>query len=185
MVEPAFVEHTSSQPITFAPRGERMRYVAAAPLTPIVGREREVAAALSLLRDPHVRLLTLTGPGGVGKTRLALQIVEEIDDALADEVVVVLLAPIADPGLVGAEILQALGMRDAGDAPPMQRATSVIGTARLLLVLDNFEHLVDAAGVVVESADGVPKPQGARDEPFGVADLRGVRLRGPAPRAAH
>ena len=127
-----------------------------APLTSIFGREREVAAVLSLLRDPHVRLLTLTGPGGVGKTRLALQIVEEIDEALIDEVVTVPLAPVSDPSLVGATILQALGIADAGNGELMQRATSVIGTAKLLLMLDNFEHVLDAAGVVADLLTGCP-----------------------------
>jgi len=158
MAEPAPVEHNQAQPILLVPRGERIRSAVAvsAPLTPIFGREREVAAVLGLLRDPHVRLLTLTGPGGVGKTRLALQIVEEIDGALTDEVVTVPLAPVSDPSLVGATILQALGIPDAGSGELMQRAASVIGTAKLLLMLDNFEHVLDAAGVVADLLTGCP-----------------------------
>src|SRR5215208_2134670 len=158
MAEPVSVAHNRALPISLLPRGERARHAPSAmvSLTTILGREREVAAARALLGDPSVRLLTLTGPGGVGKTRLALQVVDEIDEALAGEVVVVLLIPIADPGLVGATIAQALGIRDAGSEHLVQRAVSLIRTAKLLLVLDNFEHVLDAAGVVVELLMGCP-----------------------------
>ena len=119
-----------------------------APLTSFVGREQEVAAVTARLLDPGVRLLTLTGPGGVGKTRLALEAARAVGEAFPDGVVVVPLAALADPALVPAAAAQALGVRETADAPPLQALQAALRGARLLLVLDNFEHLLAAAPVV-------------------------------------
>src|SRR5207248_9385905 len=81
-------------------------------LTPLIGREKEVAAVQSLLQREHVRLVTLTGPGGTGKTRLGLQVAAELSDLFADGVYFVDLAPISDPDLVVPTIAQTLGIRE-------------------------------------------------------------------------
>ncbi|HEY7031133.1 MAG TPA: tetratricopeptide repeat protein [Thermomicrobiales bacterium] len=121
-----------------------------APPTPLVGRERELAAIVATLVDEGVRLLTLTGPGGVGKTRLALRASADLADVFADGVRFVPLAPIRAPDLVVASIAQALGLPDVGGVQVEERLISFLRKRRLLLVLDNFEHVLDAASRVAE-----------------------------------
>jgi predicted ATPase/DNA-binding CsgD family transcriptional regulator len=120
-----------------------------------VGREREVATVRDLL-DPrstgesHPKLVTLIGPGGCGKTRLALAVAAELGVAFADGAVFVPLAGVTDPDLVPVSIAQALGMRefDPPDASHMDRIADHIRGGRYLLVLDNFEQIQDAASLV-------------------------------------
>ena len=120
----------------------------AAPRAPLIGRVAEVATVRDQLLDPAVRLVTLTGPGGVGKTRLAMAASGEMADVFPDGVWFVPLATVSTPDRVVPAIAQVLGMREAADEPLIDRLIAVARHRRLLLVLDNFEQVVAAAPVV-------------------------------------
>jgi excisionase family DNA binding protein len=115
------------------------------PLTSFVGREQDVATLLALLRQPSPRLLTLTGPGGVGKTRLAIAVATEIAAEYADGAWFVPLAAVSDPALVLSSIARALDVRETAGRPLAETLATALGDRRLLLVLDNFEHVLDAS----------------------------------------
>jgi predicted ATPase/class 3 adenylate cyclase len=123
-------------------------------LTSFVGRDKELATGLQLLASS--RLLTLTGPGGTGKTRLSLQIAAEASDDFKHGVFFVPLAPITDPDLVPSAILQVLGLHDAGGRPPQDMLLDYLRDREALLVLDNFEQLLAAAGYVGEMLKSSP-----------------------------
>ena len=120
------------------------------PLAPLIGREREAAAVARMLLREEVRLLTLTGPGGVGKTHLALQVAATLRPAFPAGVVFVNLAPLRDPDLVLSTIAQALGVAEAGSQPLRARLVASLAPKQLLLLLDNYEHVVVAAPVVAD-----------------------------------
>ena len=129
------------------------------PPTPLIGRQREVAAATARL-DPtrsEVRLLTLTGPGGVGKTRLALSVATSLGGAFADGVVFVDLAPLRDHRLVPATICWTLGLREARGQSAHDLLLAHLAERQMLLVLDNFEHLLGARAFLAELLAGCPR----------------------------
>lgn len=121
---------------------------APAQLTSFVGREREIAAVRKALAN--TRLLSLTGAGGTGKTRLALEVVTREAASTGDNAVWIELAPLRDGALVPATILAALGVRDESDSPALDRLITILRDRRLLLILDNCEHLVDACAAVTD-----------------------------------
>jgi predicted ATPase/class 3 adenylate cyclase len=115
--------------------------------TALIGRAREVAEITRLLRG-EARLVTLTGPGGTGKTRLALQVAAELLDDFPDGVWFVNLAPISDPSLVVSTIAQTLGVRETDGRPLIESLKDFLRPKSVLLTLDNFEQVVEAAPVV-------------------------------------
>src|SRR5258708_31797403 len=123
-------------------------------LTSLLGREREIATIMRLLA--MTRLLTLTGPGGCGKTRLAVQVASTASSDYADGVHFVSLAPITEPELLVSTIAQALGVREQRNRPLLDGLQDLLREKQLLLLLDNFEQILSAAPIVVELLVAAP-----------------------------
>src|SRR5260370_28432680 len=128
------------------------------PLTPLLGREQELTQLPALRGQPEVRLLTLTGPGGVGKTHLGITVARDLLPDFADGVYFVPLATIADPDFVLSAIAQALGLRETGARSLLVELQEAIGDQSLLLLLDNFEQVLSAAQELSQLLAACPRP---------------------------
>ncbi|GIF47619.1 putative ATPase [Asanoa ferruginea] len=127
-----------------------------AALNPLVGRADDLAAVDAMLADDHVPLVTLIGPGGIGKTRLALAATERAVDRFPDGARYVDLSAVSDPELLGEALARGMGVRTSGSVPPAADIASWLRYKRLLLVVDNFEQLTDAAPRVAEILRAAP-----------------------------
>jgi predicted ATPase/serine/threonine protein kinase len=125
--------------------------------TPLLGRGVETASVTATLLNPGIRLMTLTGPGGTGKTRLAIQVAADLASRFEGGVAFVDLAPLADPAMVAAAIASALGLRETGERPLLTViADQLHAMGHTLLLIDNFEQVAAAAGVVRDLLDACP-----------------------------
>jgi transcriptional regulator with XRE-family HTH domain len=149
-------EASARGPAARGKASESPRRAMPVPPIPLLGRETEVASVTGLLRRKDVRLVTLMGPGGVGKTRLALEVAGRSSEAFADGVAFVPLASLKDPDLVLSVVAQPLGVKDAGDRPLQEGLIRHLEDKQLLLLLDNFEHLLEAVPVVCDLVRDCP-----------------------------
>ncbi|OFV84589.1 MAG: hypothetical protein A2W26_06745 [Acidobacteria bacterium RBG_16_64_8] len=126
------------------------------PPYPLIGRKKDVEAAQDLVLRRNVRLVTITGPPGVGKTRFAVELASTVGSEFDDGVVFLDLAPVRDPGLVLDAIARALGVIEHPDRPPLERLQRRLGGRNILLLLDNFEQVVAAASGVADLLAACP-----------------------------
>jgi predicted ATPase len=126
-------------------------------LTPLLGREKEVAAVTKILSRFNVRLVTLVGPPGVGKTRLAVQVANEAADMFAHGVQFIDLAPVSEPSGFLSALGRGLGVNDIPDVPLLTRLVQALRQKNVLLVLDNFEQLIEAAPQVHQLLSNAPE----------------------------
>jgi predicted ATPase/class 3 adenylate cyclase len=124
--------------------------------TPLIGRQREAAVVAQLLQHADCRLLTLTGPGGIGKTRLALRVAADLLGAFVDGVFFVGLASIHDPALVAAAIAQTLGIKDTAGRQALEHLKDALRTRQMLLLLDNFEQVLGAGPQIADLLQAAP-----------------------------
>ena len=127
------------------------------PLTPLVGREHELNLVVQQLCEPHCRMLTLTGLGGVGKTRLALEAANQLQTTFASGVFFIPLSGISDPGFILPAIANALGLLFSGAGDPNVQLLNYLREKEILLVLDNFEHLLQGSELLIGILQGAPR----------------------------
>ena len=126
------------------------------PIKPLVGREEQLAKVSELLHGPHVRLITLSGPGGIGKTHLALQVAKETQEHFVDGTCFISFTTIQDPMLVIPTIAKELGIREVGDSPLFERVKVTLKRKHFLMILDNFEHVLEASARLPELLAACP-----------------------------
>jgi transcriptional regulator with XRE-family HTH domain len=127
------------------------------PPTRLIGREQERSHALAMLRRTDTHLLTLTGPSGVGKTRLALQLIQDLAPDFTDGVVYIPLAPIRDAALVPGVVAQSLGIREVASSSSAEQVHAFLHEKHILLVLDNVEQVLDCATFVAGLLASCPR----------------------------
>ncbi len=127
-----------------------------ASLTPLIGREKQISQAKQLLQSDDVRMVTMTGPGGVGKTSLGVQVASDIELGFEDGAYFVPLASVDRPDMLVAAIIQALEVKDAGNNPPLETLKQHLRGKQLLLLLDNFEQVIDAGPIISELMSASP-----------------------------
>ena len=144
---------TLTAPTAARPAGHRVQ----PPATPTIGRSSELRSLGRLLLDPRTRLVSLVGPGGVGKTRLAIQLASDLGEQLADGALLVDLTPLSQPTDVVPALGRALGLRESESMGWGEAIGAELADRELLVVLDNFEHVVEAAHALVPIMDAAPR----------------------------
>jgi predicted ATPase/DNA-binding SARP family transcriptional activator len=142
------------------------------PLTKLVGRAQEMLVLAEMMADPDVRVATLTGSGGVGKTRLLVEMARQLEEEYADGALFVRLEQVTDPALVGAEIARALARGDPSGGPTADGLAAYLGGREMLLAVDNFEHVIPAATLISELLEAAPRLR------VMISSRRALRIRG-------
>ena len=166
----------TSSPLRMAPDPGLLANLPA-QVSSFVGREAELAELRRLVAGS--RLVTLTGAGGAGKTRLAVQVAAGLADGAGDGVWFADLAPLGDPDLVAVTVADVLGVRQEPGRPVADTLVEAVGARSLLVLLDNCEHVIGACAKLADALlRGLPEPGAAGDQPRAAGHRRGARVPG-------